>query len=54
VAGTAIFWEAEKRRMLATSAIRKVADRIGPHRPTPAYFCNADGDGRLVDVHADE
>jgi hypothetical protein len=26
----------------------------GPHRPTPADFCNADEDGRLVDVHADE
>jgi hypothetical protein len=25
-----------------------------PHRLTPAVFCNADGNGRLVDVHADE
>jgi hypothetical protein len=25
-----------------------------PHRPAPAVFCNADGNGLLVDVHADE
>jgi hypothetical protein len=25
-----------------------------PHRTTPAVFCNADGYGRLVNVHADE
>ena len=25
-----------------------------PYWPTAAVFCNADGDGRLMDVHADE
>jgi hypothetical protein len=35
--------------------IRRVRDHTDePHWAASAVFCNANGDGRLVDVHADE
>jgi hypothetical protein len=41
-------------RHLAYS-FRSVRDRTDePHWPTPAVFSNANGDGRLMDVHTDE